>query len=97
LPDARPFAGRKISYAYYMGHGANDGPEEPLLTDRQVNTRPKQTGDPLFSPDGEKPGANHNRYGGNVMFCDGAIKPSPAKSAFALTNGPTVTLLNPKP
>ena len=97
LPDAKPFADRKISYAYYMGHGIDDGADQPLITDRQVNTRFKQTGDLLFSPDGKKPGNNHNKYGGNVMFCNGATKWSAPVSAFTLTNTPGVTLLNPKP
>ena len=97
LPDAKPFADRKISYAYYMGRTLKDGADQPLLSDRQVNTNAKTAGGPLFSPDGKKPGNNHNKYGGNVMFCDGIVQSSPAQSAFALTNTPNVVLLNPKP
>ncbi len=97
LPDAQPFAGRKISYAYYMGRTLNDGVDQPLLSDRQVNTNSKQVGEILFSRDGKKPGNNHKQYGGNVVFCDGNIQASPAQSAFVLTNTPKVVLLNPKP
>jgi prepilin-type N-terminal cleavage/methylation domain-containing protein/prepilin-type processing-associated H-X9-DG protein len=97
LPDAQPFETRKISYAYYMGHTVQEGADQPLISDRQVNTNPKSPGQLLFSPDGKKPGNNHDRYGGNVMFCDGNAQSSPARSAFNLTNVPGVVLLNPKP
>jgi prepilin-type processing-associated H-X9-DG protein len=97
LPDAQPFPNRRSSYAYYMGHKLKDGADQPLISDRQVNTGPKLQGQPLFSLDGKKPGNNHNKYGGNVMFCDGNVQSSPAQSAFNLTNSPNVVLLNPKP
>lgn len=97
LPDAQPFANRTISYAYYMGHTIKDGAEQPLMSDRQVNSFPKLPGEPLFSQDGKKPGANHKKYGGNVLFCDGNIQSSTAASAFTLTNAPNTVLLNPKP
>jgi prepilin-type processing-associated H-X9-DG protein len=97
LPDAQPFADRKISYAYYMGRTLTDGADQALLSDRQVNTDAKLPGQPLFSADGKKPGNNHNKYGGNLMFCDGSVQTSPASSAFTLTNPPNVVLLNPKP
>jgi prepilin-type processing-associated H-X9-DG protein len=97
LPDAQPFAGRKISYAYYMGHTIKDGADQPLASDRQVNTDPKAPGQLIFSPDGKRPGNNHDKYGGNVLFCDGSAQPSPAQSAFNLTNAPGIVLLNPKP
>ncbi len=97
LPDARPFADRTISYAYYMGHTTADGADQPLVSDRQVNTNSKVTGEPVFSADGKKPGNNHNKYGGNVMFCDGSVRSTPARAAFDLTNAPNVVLLNPNP
>lgn len=97
LPDAQPFADRTISYAYYMGHTLNDGAQAPLVSDRQVNTNPKLPGDPIFSADGKKPGANHNKYGGNILFCDGNAQKSHTNSDFTLTNAPNVVLLNPKP
>jgi len=67
------------------------------MSDRQVDANPKLLGQPLFSADGKKPGNNHNKYGGNIMFCDGNVQTSPASSAFNLTNAPNVVLLNPKP
>lgn len=97
LDQARPFARAKISYAYYMGRKSTDGPGLPLLSDRQVNCDPKQPGQPLFSKDGKPPANNHNKFGGNVLFCDGSVQSSPAAAAFELTNGPGVVLLNPKP
>jgi prepilin-type N-terminal cleavage/methylation domain-containing protein/prepilin-type processing-associated H-X9-DG protein len=96
LPDAQPFANRKISYAYYMNQSAKDV-GQPLLSDRQVNTSPKLAGQPLFSPDGKKPANNHNKYGGNIMFCDGSVQSSQPAAAFNLTNAPGVVLLNPRP
>jgi prepilin-type processing-associated H-X9-DG protein len=97
LPDAQPFATRTISYAYYMGHTAADGADQPLVSDRQVNTNSKVAGELAFSPDGKKPGNNHNKFGGNVMFCDGSVRSTPARAAFDLTNAPNVVLLNPNP
>ncbi|HEX3798286.1 MAG TPA: type II secretion system protein [Verrucomicrobiae bacterium] len=97
LPEAQPFADRRISYAYYMGHTLNDGATQPLLSDRQVNTSSKSAGQPLFSTDGNKPGNNHNKYGGNVMFCDGNVQRSSPGADFNLTFPTNVTLLNPKP
>ena len=97
LPEARPFADRKISYAYYMGRAPDDGADRALVSDRQVNTNAKSAGQPLFSADGKAPGNNHNKFGGNVMFCEGSVRSSPARAAFDLTNGPGVILLNPKP
>jgi prepilin-type processing-associated H-X9-DG protein len=97
LPDAQPFADRKISYAYYMGHASKDGADQPLLSDRQVDTNSKTIGQPLFSADGKKPGNNHEKYGGNIVFCDGSVQHSPPTSAFNFTNAPGVLLLNPRP
>ena len=96
LPEAEPIFDRKISYAYYMGRRISDG-NEVLVSDAQVNTLAKQKGDPVFSPDGKKPGNNHHKYGGNFMFCDGRLEMSKTKAPFPLplTNG--VVLLNPKP
>lgn len=97
LPEAQPFGNRTISYAYYMGHTAADGPDAPLISDRQVDTNSKVRGQPVFSADGKKPGNNHGKYGGNVMFCDGSVRTTSATAAFDLTNPPNVVLLNPNP
>lgn len=97
LPDATPFAGRRISYAYYMGRKITDGAGKPVMSDEQINTLPKQPGQPVFSHDGKKPGNNHNKFGGNFLFCDGAVESSPPQSSFDLAFPVSVTLLNPKP
>ena len=97
LPEARPFADRKISYAYYMGRTLAEGPEAPLVSDAQVDSSPKTTGQTVFSPDGKKPGNNHNRFGGNFLFCDGNVQTTPSRLAFPLPQTTNVILLNPKP
>ena len=97
LPDAQPFADKKISYAYYMGAALADGGEAPLMSDAQVNTLPKTVGQLVFSIDGKKPGNNHNKYGGNVLFGDGNVRYTPAVLTFALRTATNVILLNPKP
>jgi prepilin-type processing-associated H-X9-DG protein len=97
LPPAQPFARRTISYAYYMGHTAAEGADQPLASDSQVDTNAKFTGQLVFSPDGKRPGNNHNKYGGNIMFCDGSVRSTPARAAFDLTNAPNIVLLNPNP
>ena len=86
----------RISYSYYMGRKPTDT-DAVLLTDKQVNTEPKQAGDPLFSANGKKPGNNHHQYGGNLMFTDGSVRASPATAAFDLPLHTNVVLLNPKP
>ena len=80
-----------------MGRRDSDGPDQPLMSDRQVDENPKPAGALLFSSDGKKPGNNHGKNGGNILFCDGGVKSSPAASAFTLTNSPGGVLLNPKP
>ena len=97
LPDAKPFANRKISYAYYIGRKLTDGDRAPLMSDEQVNTLPKTAGQLVFSPDGKPPGNNHNKYGGNVLFCDGNVRFTLPKAAFDLPAGTNVVLLNPRP
>lgn len=97
LPQGQPFADRKISYAYYMGRSLQDGARQPLLSDRQINTRPKAVNDPVFSLTGKKPGNNHHKFGGVFLFCDGQTETSPARAAFELSYPSNVVLLNPKP
>jgi prepilin-type processing-associated H-X9-DG protein len=97
LPEARPFADKKISYAYYMGRALADGAGTPLVSDAQVDTAPKTPGQPVFSLDGKKPGNNHNKFGGNFLFGDGNVQYTPARLTFALPPATNVILLNPKP
>jgi prepilin-type processing-associated H-X9-DG protein len=85
----------RVSYSYYMGRHSTDPGTDPLMSDSQVDTNAKTAGDYVFSKDGKAPGNNHDKYGGNVLFCDGHAEPTPARAAFGLplTNG--VVLLNP--
>jgi type II secretory pathway pseudopilin PulG len=96
IPSGEPLVKHKISYAYYMGRRL-DTPQSALMSDRQVDTRPKTTGEFVFSPDGKPPANNHHRYGGNFLLCDGSVQSSPAQLTFPLPATPGVELLNPKP
>jgi prepilin-type processing-associated H-X9-DG protein len=96
LPSGVSFAGRKISYAYYMGQRLGDA-QQPLMSDRQINTLSKQTGDFAFSATGKPPGNNHSKYGGNFLFGDGHADLTPPQLAFSLVTTQGVVLLNPKP
>ena len=96
LPSGVSFAGRKISYAYYMGQHPGDA-QQPLMSDRQINTLPKQSGDFAFSVTGKPPGNNHHKYGGNFLFCDGHVELTPPQIPFSLVVTQGVVLLNPKP
>jgi len=96
LPEAVSFEKRKISYAYWMGRTASDGPDKALMADALVDTKPKLAGQALFSSDGKRPGNNHRRGGGNILFCDGQVQQSSPTSSVALDVPPGVVLLNPK-
>ncbi len=97
LPEAEPFAKRRISYAFYMGRTKNDGSDALLLSDRQVNSFPKIKRQLMFSDTGKEPGANHSKSGGNVLFCDGAFTAIKARAARDYLFPTNVVLLNPKP
>jgi type II secretory pathway pseudopilin PulG len=96
IPSGEPLRNHKISYAYFMGRRL-DPPQNPLLSDRQVNSRPKAAGEWVFSPNGKPPGNNHHKYGGNFLLGDGSVQPCPARLEFPLAVPPGVVLLNPKP
>lgn len=96
LPSGVPFAHRTISYAYYMGQRLGDA-QQPLMSDWQVNTLPKNAGDLIFSATGKPPGNNHYKYGGNILFCDGHVELAPPRLPFSLVTTNGVVLLNPKP
>ncbi len=96
IPSGEPLQNYKISYAYYMGRRL-DTPEKVLLSDRQVNTAAKSTGDQVFSLDGKSPGNNHHRFGGNFLMGDGSVQDSKAQLTFPLPIEPGIVLLNPKP
>ena len=97
LPEAQPFADRKISYAYYQGQLLAGGGAAPLMSDAQVNTARKSRGQQIFSLDGKKPGNNHHKFGGNFLFGDGNVQYTTAYLAFDLTLASNAVLLNPKP
>jgi prepilin-type N-terminal cleavage/methylation domain-containing protein/prepilin-type processing-associated H-X9-DG protein len=85
---------QKISYAYYMGRGTAKA-QQILMTDAQVDTRPKIVGELVFSADGMGPGNNHGKSGGNLLFGDGHVEPSPARARINLPVGEGQVLLNP--
>ena len=94
LPSGESFRQRKISYAYYMGRRLTDT-QEPLLSDRQVDTLSKAAGQQVFSSTGKPPGNNHDKSGGNFLFCDGHVQQTPPNAAFSLMLTQGVVLLNP--
>ena len=96
LPEGESFRKRKISYAYYMGVRPNDA-QPALMSDRQVNTLPKNAGDDAFSTTGKPPGNNHHKYGGNFLFSDGHMEMTPPNVPFSLPITQNVVLLNPRP
>jgi prepilin-type processing-associated H-X9-DG protein len=96
LPNGESFAKRRISYAYFMGRRLDDT-NAVLMSDRQVNTRPKRAGEPVFSAEGKPPGNNHHKYGGNFLFTDGHVETSGPRAPFAIEWPTNIVLLNPRP
>jgi prepilin-type N-terminal cleavage/methylation domain-containing protein len=96
LPEGESFARRRISYAYYMGYAKTNGPDEALVSDRQVDTNPKRMGQAIFSADGSKPGANHKQYGGNYVTIGGETAHSGPTAKRDFLFDTNVTLLNPR-
>jgi type II secretory pathway pseudopilin PulG len=95
LPESVPFAKYRISYDYYMGRTTNSDPQDIIVSDWQVDTLPKKQGSRIFSPDGKKPGNNHEATGGNLLSCGGAVVFSGPKAAQDFVFPPTVRLLSP--
>jgi prepilin-type N-terminal cleavage/methylation domain-containing protein/prepilin-type processing-associated H-X9-DG protein len=95
LPAGESLQKGRISYAYYMGRRATEGPEV-LMSDRQVDTNSKMTGQKVFSANGKPPGNNHSKYGGNFLFSDGHAEQSPPSAPFSIILTQGVVLLNPK-
>ncbi|HVV01197.1 MAG TPA: type II secretion system protein [Verrucomicrobiae bacterium] len=94
LPSAESIASRQISYAYYMGREGRDA-QTALMTDRQVDTKSKAQGQPLFSSTGQPPGNNHQNLGGNILFTDGHVDASGPTAGISLVFTQGVVLLNP--
>jgi prepilin-type processing-associated H-X9-DG protein len=57
----------------------------------------KTAGQLVFSTTGKPPGNNHEKSGGNFLFCDGHAESSPARAPFSMTATQGVVLLNPRP
>jgi hypothetical protein len=96
LPEAESFAGRKISYAYYMGRTTNGNAGDLIVSDAQVDAAPKNSGQQIFSADGKKPGNNHGKGGGNLLSCGGEVTGSGPKLSRDARYPADVRLLNPQ-
>lgn len=96
LPEAESFAGRKISYAYYMGRTTNDEAGGIIVSDAQVDAAPKNKGQQIFSEDGRKPGNNHGKEGGNLLSRGGEVTGSGPKLSRDVRYPSGVLLLNPQ-
>ena len=95
LPPAESILKRKISYAYLMGRRNNDS-QDLLMSDRFIDTQPKNAGQDIFSTTGKPPGNNHGKTGGNLLFCDGHTEGSPPRAAVSIVLTQSVVLLNPR-
>jgi len=95
-PSDKPFRQHRISYAYYLGRRAADS-QQALMSDEQVNTQSKNAGEEAFSSTGKPPGNNHDKLGGNFLFCDGSAAAVPPRLPFSLTLTQGIALLNPSP
>jgi len=93
-PPGESIRKHRINYAYYMGRHAADS-QQVLMSDAQVDTRPKTAGECAFSITGKPPGNNHGKLGGNFLFCDGRAESAPPRLPFSLMLTQGVVLLNP--
>jgi prepilin-type N-terminal cleavage/methylation domain-containing protein len=96
LPEGESFARKRVSYAYYMGRTTNETTDQVIVSDRQVDTTVKRLGQPIFSADGNKPGANHGKYGGNFVMLSGETAHCGANADRDFLFGTNITLLNPR-
>jgi prepilin-type N-terminal cleavage/methylation domain-containing protein/prepilin-type processing-associated H-X9-DG protein len=96
LPAGEPFRERRVSYAYVMGQRLTNT-QGVLMSDRQVDARAKQSGEPAFSSSGKPPGNNHGKDGGNFLFVDGRVEAEPVQLPFSLGITQGMVLLNPRP
>jgi len=95
LQTAQPLKGKKISYAYLMGLTSKAGADQWVMSDWLVDTKPHRTNELIFSLDGKKPGNNHDKYGGVILFVDGNVEISKAKAQFPISSPAGTKILNP--
>lgn len=84
-------------YAYAAGLTSTADAAQWLLSDAQVDTRPKAVGAALFAESDQGPGSNHGAFGGIVTFVDGRADFSPPKAAFEIQVPTGAAVLNPAP
>ena len=95
LPPGQSIKNRKISYAYLMGITTKAPPEQWIMADSLSNTNAHAAGELIFSSDGEKPGNNHDKYGGVILFVDGRAEISKPQAKFPITVPNGAKILNP--
>lgn len=95
LSEGESIAKKKISYGYLMGLSRASEPGQWLMSDEQIDSRPKHQGDPVFANSEKGPGSNHGAFGGNLLMVDGSVKTIEAKTPFSLARTNT-TYLNPR-
>jgi prepilin-type N-terminal cleavage/methylation domain-containing protein len=95
LTEGKDLESQATSYAYYMGWKSSET-NASIISDRQINTSAKDAKDQVFSTDGKKPGNNHHKYGGNILFSSGEVETIPSQTPFPLPTPPNVQLLNPR-
>jgi len=95
LPNGESFADRRISYAYFMGRRLSE-PGAMLMSDRQIDSKPKPAGAQIFSADGKPPANNHSKFGGIFLFTDGRTEAIGVTAPFAVEWPTNVTFLNPR-
>jgi type II secretory pathway pseudopilin PulG len=95
LAPAQPIKGKRISYAYLMGLTSKAPADQWIMSDWLVDTNPHKTNELIFSADGKKPGNNHDKYGGVILFVDGNVEISKPKAQFPITSPAGTKILNP--
>lgn len=95
IPSATALADQRISYVYFMNRRRTDTPAV-LMSDRWVDAKPKPKGATVFSTDGQAPGNNHHRYGGNFLLTDGEVHTSGPVAPFTIEWPNDVIRLNPR-
>lgn len=95
LPPAQSIKGRRISYAYLMGLTAKAAPDQWIMSDWLIDTKPHAVGEVIFSADGKGPGSNHDKYGGVIVFLDGRAEITKPQTTFPISTPPGTKILNP--